>query len=207
MGTTRCKNKKCREIIQLKRDAINTQAADCLHGNRSAWNSAQPSRTPHKMKAPLLGILTGLLWAASIAEGVSAETRPSLRQAAERLFPIGAGVSDRVPERPEDWPLLTEQFSIITPENCLKPAAVQAAEGRFRFTQPDAFVDFATRQRLQVVGHCLVWAKDDRTPPWFFRDGTNSASGSLLLERIDDVQAAAREERQAGRYHHSLFHA
>ena len=104
-----------------------------------------------------------------------------LREAAAGLFTIGVGISDRIPERPADWPLLTAQFSAVTPENCLKPDPVQVAEGKFNFTRADAFVDFAASQPLQVVGHCLVWAKDDRTPPWFFRDGTNAASRELLL--------------------------
>lgn len=108
----------------------------------------------------------------------------TLRAAAAGLFVMGVGVHDRIAERPQDWPLLTTQFASVTPENCLKPAAVQPAEGRFNFSQADAFVDFAVSNGLQVVGHCLVWAKDDRTPAWFFRDGTNLASGDLVLARM-----------------------
>ena len=108
----------------------------------------------------------------------------SLKEAARGCFPIGVGVSDRIPERAEDWALLTTQFSIITPENCLKPNPVQVAEGRFDFTRADAFVDFAAAHGLPVVGHCLVWAKDDRTPPWFFRDGADAAGRELVLARM-----------------------
>lgn len=108
----------------------------------------------------------------------------SLREAASGLFAMGVGVSDRIPERPEDWPLLTAQFNRVTPENSLKPDPVQVEEGTFNFARPDAFVDFAVSNRLDVVGHCLVWAKDDRTPPWFFRDGTNAAGRELLLARM-----------------------
>ena len=102
----------------------------------------------------------------------------SLRDAASGLFPIGAGVSDRIPERPADWPLLTVQFNSVTAENCLKPDPVQTAEGKFDFTQADAFVRFAAANHLQVVGHCLVWAKDDRTPPWFYRDAPRPPAAS-----------------------------
>ena len=108
----------------------------------------------------------------------------SLRGAAAGLLAIGVGASDRIPERPVDWPLLTTQFAAVTPENCLKPNPVQVKEGDFNFTRADAFVEFATSNRLSAIGHCLVWAKDDRTPPWFFRDGTNTASPDLLLERM-----------------------
>jgi len=108
---------------------------------------------------------------------------PSLRAAAAG-FTIGVGLSDQIPERPQDWPLLLSQFNSVTPENCLKPDAVQRVQGQFRFTQSDAFVDFACSNHLQVIGHCLVWAKDDRTPAWFYRDGTNAASAELLVARM-----------------------
>jgi endo-1,4-beta-xylanase len=107
----------------------------------------------------------------------------SLRAAATG-FTIGVGVSDLIPQRPGDWPLLLSQFSCVTPENCLKPDAVQRTQGLFNFTQGDAFVDFASSNGLKVVGHCLVWAKDDRTPPWFYRDGSNAASAEALLDRM-----------------------
>ncbi len=115
-----------------------------------------------------------------------AETHPprTLRDATAGLFTIGVGISDRIPERPADWPLLTAQFRAVTPENCLKPNPVQVTEGDFNFTLADAFVNFAVSNQLPVVGHCLVWAKDDRTPPWFYRDGTNVASRELLLQRM-----------------------
>jgi endo-1,4-beta-xylanase len=117
--------------------------------------------------------------------GFSAEpTRQTLRAAAANVFTIGVGIHDRIPERPADWPLLIAQFSSVTPENCLKPDPVQVAEGQFNFSRPDAFVNFARSNGLDVVGHCLVWAKDERTPAWFFRDGTNTAGRDLLLARM-----------------------
>jgi endo-1,4-beta-xylanase len=83
-----------------------------------------------------------------------------------------------------DWELLTAQFDTVTPENCMKPFAVQPAAGRYAFERGDAFVAFAEQRGLRVVGHCLVWAKDDRTPEWFFRDGESAASREVVLERM-----------------------
>ena len=84
-----------------------------------------------------------------------------------------------------------------------EPNPVQVAEGRFRFVQADAFVNFAVSNRLQVVGHCLVWAKDDRTPPWFFRSAgkarfPSSITGSDFRGRPRRVilrRAASRRGR------------
>ena len=69
-------------------------------------------------------------------------------------------------------------------------------ERQFRFNQPDAFVDFAASNHLQVVGHCLVWAKDDRTPAWFYRDGSNAATAELLVARMKaHVETVVRRYR------------
>lgn len=130
----------------------------------------------------LCGVLAGLT-AQPAPKDIPANTNSSLREAAGELL-IGVGLNDRIPERPMDWPLLLSQFSSVTPENCMKPDPVHRSEGQFRFELADAFVDFATSNNLHVVGHCLVWAKDDRTPPWFYLDGTNVASADLLLARM-----------------------
>lgn len=117
----------------------------------------------------------------------------TLRDAAP--FPIGVGVNDRVFERTGDWPLLTAQFEYVTPENSMKPVAVQSQEGKWEFEVPDQFVAFAGEKKLKVVGHCLVWAKDDRTPPWFGLDGDKPASRDVLLVRMK-----AHIDAVAGRY-------
>ncbi len=135
---------------------------------------------------PFLASLWAIAWLVSPHLGLSA-TAPessSLRHAAAKLFAIGVGINDHISQRTNDWPLLTAQFSTVTPENCMKPAALQPTEGAFDFATADAFVDFATRQNLKLVGHCLVWAKDDRTPAWFYRVGQQPASRELLLTRM-----------------------
>ena len=129
------------------------------------------------------------------AQAVDAPAAPTLKSASRNQFPIGVGVSDIIPAQPRDWPLLMTQFEMVTPENCMKPDPVQVVEGQFDFARADAFVEFAVSNGLPVVGHCLVWAKDDRTPPWFYQDGTNAAGRDLLLDRM-----RTHIERVAGRY-------
>ena len=119
---------------------------------------------------------TGLLLSACC---IQAQT---LRQASP--WASGVGLADRIPERPADWPLLTAQFSDVTPENCMKPAALRPSGQVWKFEQADKFVDFANAKGLKVVGHCLVWAKDDRTPAWFYQDGAAPASKEVLLARM-----------------------
>jgi endo-1,4-beta-xylanase len=99
-------------------------------------------------------------------------------------FAIGVGISDRIAERPLDWPLLKAQFNFVTPENCMKPDPIQRRPGVWSWELPDGFVDFAVSNRLQVAGHCLVWAKDDRTPAWFTVDGEKPVTREVLLQRM-----------------------
>jgi endo-1,4-beta-xylanase len=158
----------------------------CIHHPNPIVN--QTCHTSKKVSARLGGVLLAISMMAALSGNATGQPAPSqtlsLKQAARGLFEIGVGVSDHIAERPADWALLMTQFSYVTPENCMKPAAVQGTEGRFDFTLPDAFISFAGSNGLKVCGHCLVWAKDDRTPPWFYLDGEKPASRELLLRRM-----------------------
>ncbi len=113
-----------------------------------------------------------------------AQEPTTLKQAVGGKYKIGVGVSDNIPSRPNDWNLLTTQFEIVTPENSMKTQSVQPREGEFNFETPDKFVTFAKEHGLDVVGHCLVWAKDDRTSEWWLTDGGKPTSKEKLLERM-----------------------
>ena len=123
--------------------------------------------------------LVALLWAQAFFNYGAG----SLKDAAS--FGMGVGIADRIPQRSADWPLLKAQFDYVTPENCMKPDPIQREEGKWAWEVPDAFVEFATEHDLKVVGHCLVWAKDDRTPPWFAMDGDKPVSREVLLQRME----------------------
>lgn len=119
----------------------------------------------------------------------------TLKEVAAGRFLMGVGVSHTIADRPSDWPLLTSQFEIITPENCIKPAAVQPAEGRFNFADADRFVRWAQQHDLQIAGHCLVWARDDNTPQWWLTEDGQQVSPTRLMERLEK-----HIEAVAGRY-------
>lgn len=109
---------------------------------------------------------------------------PTLKAAVGDRYKIGVGVSDNIPSREKDWELLTSHFQIVTPENSMKPQSIQPREGEFRFDTCDRFVQFAKSKKLDIVGHCLVWAKDDRTPEWWLTDGDQPTTKEKLLERL-----------------------
>jgi GH35 family endo-1,4-beta-xylanase/lysophospholipase L1-like esterase len=108
-----------------------------------------------------------------------------LKEAVGDRFKIGVGVSDRVLQQPEDAALIRRHFQILTPENCMKPQSIHPAEDRWNFETADRFADFARANKLEVVGHCLVWAKDDRTDEWMMRENGRPVSRETLLRRIE----------------------
>lgn len=48
--------------------------------------------------------------AGSTIRSSGAQNQRSLRDTASGLFEVGVGISDRIPDRTNDWPLLTAQF-------------------------------------------------------------------------------------------------
>ncbi len=110
----------------------------------------------------------------------------SLKDAVGERFKMGVGVSEQILSDPKCSDLIRTHFEILTPENCMKPQGIHPAEDRWNFDAPDRFVAFAKNNDLEVVGHCLVWAKDDRTDEWMKQgnDG-QSVSRDVLLDRIE----------------------
>ena len=108
----------------------------------------------------------------------------SLVDAAQGMFEFGVGLGPNSASTETEKKLLRSQFTYVTPENCMKPAAVQNSNGQFDFKKSDRFMAMADNNGLKAVGHCLVWAKDDRTPEWFFKDGEEDASKEVLLKRM-----------------------
>jgi endo-1,4-beta-xylanase len=132
----------------------------------------------------LVGPLSGGLSLAGGGDGASVPT--SLQAKFGSRFLVGVALGGRVPDdySPAERRLILEQFGGVTPENCMKMTEIQPREGEFHFEQADALVAFAQQHRLRVVGHTLVWAKDERTPPWVFLNGDRPASRALVLDRM-----------------------
>lgn len=81
--------------------------------------------------------------------------------------------------------IVAEHFNVITPENLMKWEALQPQPGVFNFDAADAFVDFAERHGMKVIGHTLIWHA--QTPDWVFKDEHgNPASRELLIQRMEE---------------------
>mgnify|MGYP001082931463 CR=1 FL=1 len=136
----------------------------------------------------LAATVAALIGGNAFAENDLPEASGSLREKFGSRFVVGVALGGHVPDdySPMERALILNQFGGVTPENCMKMTALQPREGEFHFEQADALVDFAQRHGLQVVGHTLVWAKDERTPEWVFRDGDKPASRELITARMQN---------------------
>lgn len=66
----------------------------------------------------------------ALAQTVTQPQEPSLRRAAVNLLDIGVGINVHIADRAADHSLPLAQFGIVTLKNCMKPAQVQATEGK-----------------------------------------------------------------------------
>jgi endo-1,4-beta-xylanase len=84
----------------------------------------------------------------------------------------GAGFRRSAEQSAKDIALVKEQFNQITAENDMKWQLIHPREGKdgYDFGPADAFVNFGLSNKLQLVGHTLVW--HSQTPNWVFA-GTN----------------------------------
>jgi GH35 family endo-1,4-beta-xylanase len=110
----------------------------------------------------------------------------SLKEAAAGRFKIGVGVGNQVIDRPAEVALIRRHFQILTPENDMKPQNLHPAEDRWNFGPADRFVAFARENDLEVVGHCLLWAKDDRTADWMMTEDGQPVGRETLLKRVEE---------------------
>jgi len=120
-----------------------------------------------------------------------------LRELADRAgIRIGTCVNRRAFESdPVYRDVLAREFSIVTPENVMKPGPIHPDPDRYDFAAADALVAFAEEHNMQVHGHALVW--HEQNPAWL-TDGTWTRSTLLDIMR-EHISAVAGRYR--GRVH------
>jgi len=106
----------------------------------------------------------------------------TIKETYARCFLVG--VAGDVPANYSDAEvgLIRENFGVVTPENCMKPAPVHPTEDTWRFERPDALVKWCQENNLVVHGHTLVWHA--QTNPWFFEGGDKTVITRRLKDHI-----------------------
>jgi len=81
--------------------------------------------------------------------------------------------------------LIAQQFSAVTPENCMKWQEIHPEPGRYDFSAADRLVGFAEAHGIAVFGHTLIW--HNQTPDWVFEDEAGQGvSRDVLIDRMRD---------------------
>ena len=128
------------------------------------------------------------------------ENVPSLKEAYAGKFDFGAAVPQFAFNDPGLKQLMIDQFSILTPENELKPQSVLDVQGSKKLVADDEtavavhfggakpLLDFAQENGIKVHGHVLVW--HGQTPEEFFHEGYDTSkplvSREVMLGRMEN---------------------
>ena len=130
---------------------------------------------------------TVLLVALVGAAGVASAQQPSLKDAYNGCFLVGAALnpSQFTGENARQAALIKAQFDTISPENVLKWERVHPQPDKYNFGPADQYVDFGQQNHMFIIGHTLIW--HSQTPKWVFEDANgNPVSRKVLLKRMRD---------------------
>jgi len=106
----------------------------------------------------------------------------TIKDAYKNLFLIGTAGDLPGSYSDQERGLVKENFNIVTPENCMKPALVHPGENTWRFERPDALVQWCVDNKIAIHGHTLVWHA--QTNNWFFRDSDKATITRRLKDHI-----------------------
>ena len=127
---------------------------------------------------------------------------PSLKEIYADRFDFGSAAPARVFGQAQWRDLMKEQFSILTPENEMKPDAVLDVEGSKKllrengdetavavhFDSAKPLLDFAKENGMKVHGHVLVW--HSQTPEAFFHESYDPSkplvTREVMLGRLEN---------------------
>jgi endo-1,4-beta-xylanase len=133
----------------------------------------------------MAGALAGVL--AGRAREAGADAPPALwKLAAAKGILYGSCVQEAQLAAQDDFTaLLLRECAAIVPENEMKWQWMSHAAREEDFSIPDRIVDFATRHRLAVRGHNLLWYW--RTPDWFKALPDRASAEDALLRRVTEM--------------------
>lgn len=126
---------------------------------------------------------------------------PTLRSVYGNDFLIGVALNrDQVDgQASKAGEIAARQFSALTAENDMKWGSLHPEADRYDFAASDAYVEFAEKNKMAVIGHTLVW--HSQTPDWVFqgKDGGEAGREELLERMKDHIRTVAG--RYKGRIH------
>lgn len=109
----------------------------------------------------------------------------TLKDALGKYFLFGAAVDTTVTRghNAAVSDIVTSNFNSIVAENCMKGEELRPSEDVFFWDDADKVVDYAEKNNLTLIGHCLVW--HSQPPKWMFTDKDgNYVSRYVLIDRM-----------------------
>ncbi|MCU0748034.1 MAG: endo-1,4-beta-xylanase [Akkermansiaceae bacterium] len=131
--------------------------------------------------------------AAPIVPGPNDKPASTLRDAFADDFLIGVALSSRqvngMDAASSDF--AARHFSSVTAENEMKWQSLHPWPGVFNFRDADAYVEYASKHGMKLIGHALVW--HSQTPDWVFEgeSGKPATRDQLLARMREHIQAVA----------------
>lgn len=110
-----------------------------------------------------------------------------LKEAVGDRFLIGAAINTSHAHGSDSVgaAIIAHHFNSVVAENCMKHEVIHPAPGVYNWESADSFVDFAERNNMKIIGHCLVW--HSQLAPWFIYDENgDTVSADVLKERLRD---------------------
>lgn len=120
------------------------------------------------------------------ALAMEAGTR-GLARAFRRAFRMGVAVGNEALDRQDaqQLDLISREFNSVTGENAMKWGVIRPDGRTWQWQRADRLVDFATRHRMALVGHTLVW--HSQIPASVFTDEAGIAlTRTALLDRMHE---------------------
>jgi len=109
----------------------------------------------------------------------------TIKDAYAKYFMIGAAGDIPGNYSEVELGLIKENFNFMTPENCMKPAAIHPEENTWRFERADALLKWCAENHIAVHGHTLVWHA--QTNNWFFAGGDKAKVTERLKDHITQL--------------------
>jgi endo-1,4-beta-xylanase len=135
-----------------------------------------------------LGSLTAAgAFALTGAAGTKEARTRGLARAFRKAFRMGVAVSNEALDQQfaPQLNLIEHEFNSVTGENAMKWGVIRPDGRTWQWERADRLADFATRHRMALVGHTLVW--HSQIPASVFVDSSaNPLSRAALLSRMQE---------------------
>jgi len=154
--------------------------------NRSFQVNINIKETIMKTKKLLHVIFLSSTVLCFVGNAVGSE-KPALKDVYKDHFLIGGAFNRRLVsgKDPNAAEIAIKHFNTATPENDMKWLLIHPKPDQYNWEPADRFVDFALKNNMVPIGHCLVW--HGQVPRWTFRDDSgNPLTRNELLARMKD---------------------